>query len=130
MSTELKKAFGLIEEGFTALHQALNAQPSSEATAETAEAPAKSKGKAKRRRRKKAGTKKAEAPASGPNIEDVRTVLLEVVEAFDDGRTVVEELLSEIEEGVIKISEMKPENYQIIIDTAKKYLADSEEDDD
>ena len=121
--TDLKKAFELIEEGFTLLGLTLEASTSSEAPA------AKEKPSNGRRRRKKA-EKKSKAPASGPNIEDARATLLEVVNAFEDGNDAVEEILGEVEDGVKKISEIDPKNYQEVIDAAKKYLADSEEDDD
>lgn len=132
--SDLKKAFKLIGEGLTLLQSALDV-PAPDGPAE--EKPARRRRNAKKdeakgddgkkKRRRKAAAK---AAAEGPTIDDARSALLEVVEAFEDGNEAVVELLGEIEEGIEKISELDPSNYQKVIDAAKQYLADSEEDDD
>lgn len=124
--SDLKKAFELIEEGFTLLGLTLEAGTSSEAPAKE-EAPA-GKTKARRRKKKTEGKKKKEAAASGPNIEDARSALMEVVNAFEDGAEAVEELLGEVEKDCKKISDMDPARYQAVIDAAKAYLEESDEE--
>ena len=126
--SNFSKAFGLIEEGFTALRAALEGAVASANQPDTSEPEAKPKNG--RRRRKKADSKTKDAPPAGPNIENARKALLEVVNAFDDGNDAVEEILGEVEEGVKKISEINPKNYQRVIDVAAQYLKDCEEDDD
>lgn len=121
--SDLSKAFGLIEEGITLLQSALDVPAPDTAASEKG-------GKGKARRRRKAGKTKKDAPPSGPNIEDARAALLEVVNAFEDGNDAVEEILGEVEKDVIKISEISPKNYQKVIDAAAQYLKDCEEDDD
>jgi len=131
--SDLSKAFALIEEGFEALKSALESTDTEEAAA-----PAK-KTKGKKKPAKKAKGKKKAAKKSGPTIDDVRTVCLELVELVDEhgdedeeGNEVFLELMQEIDGDATRLGDLEgdDEKMKAILDAAKEYIEENFGDDD